>query len=195
MARDYYYEISTELLEDVTPLQVVQMWDPDAKANDLFNYPTGEVTWEESNGPAFTFSNGGRFLEIIVDTEAHHGFNDEFEHFLIDLAERVVGGAFVSIEGEERQAEAYGQDPAARKAALVAYRKVCLADARKRLLALDPRADSNEDGVLDLIVRLKALLEEAIEDHIYANDDARPDDCSFLGGVAAAQKLLSDKGR
>lgn len=195
MARDYYYEISTEILEGVTPLQIVRMWEADTKPEDLFTYPTGEVTWDQSNGPAFTFSEAGRFLEISVDTEAHHGFGEEFEHFLIDLADLVVGGAFVSIEGEERQVEAYGRDPEARKAALIAYRKICLANARQKLLALDPQADSKEDGVLDLIARLKDLLEEAIEVHIYANDDSRPDDCSFLGGVAAAQEVLSAKGQ
>ncbi len=77
----------------------------------------------------------------------------------------------------------------------MAYRRGLLNEARKALLLQDPRADTNEDGVLDLVQTLKDLLEEAIEVHIYGNDDSRPADCSYICMVAKAQALLTAKGR
>ncbi|WP_066730260.1 hypothetical protein [Caulobacter sp. CCH9-E1] len=192
MSRDYYYHTTVTLLPGVTPHDIIRLWHPEA---DLSVFPEGTVSWEHSNGPAFFFSDNDQVIQILVDTEAHHGFADEFEDFLLDLSDRVVGAALVTAAGEDRILYAYGRDPKARTNALVAHRRGLLNEARKALLLQDPRADTNEDGVLDLVQTLKDLLEEAIEVHIYGNDDSRPADCSFIGAVARAQALLTTKGR
>jgi hypothetical protein len=191
MARDYYYAATVTLLPGVTPSDIIQLWDPDA---DLSVFPDGTVSWEQSNGPAFYFSEEP-VVQIVVDTEAHNGFADEFEDFLLDLSDRVIGAALVTAEGEDRILYAYGRDPEARTKALVAYRRRLLDEARKAMLLQDPLADTNEDGVLDLVQTLKDLVEEAIEVHIYGNDDSRPPDCSYICTVAKARALLTAKGR
>ena len=56
--------------------------------------------------------------------------------------------------------------------------------ANGRVLALSPE-------MFELLERTGELLEEAIETHIYGDDDERPSDCAYSGAVREIRALLA----
>jgi hypothetical protein len=191
MGAQYYYQARFELKESVDLLAVVQAYDPDATLDDIDSFDPLLLTWSDPHGPRIEFEPEERIVKVLMDGYATVHFDGEMADFLTTCADDFsTVSAILSVEGSDRDLTTYGSDSHACLNLLADYRRDAVEANRQALRRTVKDAGLPMDEATELVAAMRALLVEAITEHIYSPGDPIPANCRYHSLAQRAATFL-----